>query len=178
MVTGGDGVDDQARGQRRMGRGMIIAFWVLVLGLGTWWFQGMLDERRNPNASVAEVGGDGRVVLERNRSGHFVATGRVNGEPVTFLLDTGATYVTVSPGTASRLGLQRGPAATFSTANGRVRGHLARLDSVALGGLAARDVRGAVNPGLGDGIALLGMSYLGHFDIQLNGERMIIRARQ
>ncbi|WP_245558754.1 retropepsin-like aspartic protease family protein [Arhodomonas aquaeolei] len=123
-------MDEQARGQRRMGRGMMMAFWVLVLGLGAWWFQGVLEERRNPNAGVAQTGGDGRVVLERNRSGHFVATGRINGEPVTFLLDTGATYVTVSPGTASRLGLREGPVATFSTANGRVRGHLTRLDTV------------------------------------------------
>ncbi|WP_440997672.1 retropepsin-like aspartic protease family protein [Arhodomonas sp. SL1] len=170
-------MDEQARGQRRMGWGMMAAFWVLALGMGTWWFQGMVAERYNPNAQLASGEPGEPVVLERNRSGHFVATGHINGEPVQFLVDTGATYVSVPRQIAARLDLEQGRAVTFRTANGRVRGHLTNLESVRLGGLEARDVRGSINPGLDGETALLGMSYLDRFDLEFRDRRMVLHPR-
>jgi aspartyl protease family protein len=108
-------MSDDNRAVRRTGLGMMLLFWVLFIGAGTWWFHGYLEEQRNPNAHLVNaVEGESSVVLERNRAGHFLATGRINGEPVEFLLDTGATYVAVSAELAERLGLER-PAAPGST---------------------------------------------------------------
>ncbi|MCH4564836.1 TIGR02281 family clan AA aspartic protease [Halomonas sp. EGI 63088] len=165
---------------RRTGLGMMLLFWVLFIGTGTWWFQGYLAEQRNPNAHLATtVAGDGEpVILERNRAGHFVATGRINGEPVEFLLDTGATYVAVPAGLADRLGLERADSAWFNTANGRVRGHLTTLDEVSLGGFSATEVRGSISPGLDGDVALLGMSFLNRFDIEIRDARMVLRPAQ
>ena len=171
-------MSDERRAVRRTGLGMMLLFWVLFLAGGAWWFQGYLDAQRNPNAHLAEVavGEGGPVVLERNRAGHFVASGRINGEPVEFLLDTGATYVAVPEALAERLGLVRTGSAWFNTANGRVRGGLATLETVSLGGYVAHDVRGSISPGLGGEAALLGMSFLGRFDIEIRGERMVLRS--
>ncbi|MDT8880634.1 retropepsin-like aspartic protease [Halomonas saccharevitans] len=168
------------RATRRAGLGMMLLFWVFFLAGGAWWFQGYLDAQRNPNAHLAEVSvGDGEpVVLERNRAGHFVATGRINGEPVEFLLDTGATYVAVPEAIAERLGLERTGSAWFNTANGRVRGDLATLDEVSLGGVVARDVRGSISAGLGSEAALLGMSFLKRFDIEIRDSRMTLTPAQ
>ncbi|APE30494.1 peptidase aspartic, CHP02281 [Halomonas aestuarii] len=166
----------EERATRRAGLGMMLLFWVLFLGGGAWWFHGYLEAQRNPNAHLASVtGAQGPVVLERNRSGHFVATGRINGQPVEFLLDTGATYVAVSAELAERLGLERAGSAWFNTANGRVKGALTTLDEVSLGGYEARDVRGSISPGLTGEAALLGMSFLGRFDIEIRGEQMMLR---
>lgn len=168
-------MSEQGGGVRRMGLGMMLLFWVLLLGLGTWWLQGVLERRENPNAHLVDVDAGETLTLERNASGHFVATGRINGEPVPFLLDTGATYVAVSDTLAERLDLERQGEAWFSTANGRARGHLTTLDTVSLGGLTAREVRGSISGGLGDKV-LLGMSYLGRFDIAISGDKMTLEA--
>jgi aspartyl protease family protein len=167
----------EERATRRAGLGMMLLFWVLFLGGGAWWFHGYLEAQRNPNAHLANVAvGEGEpVVLERNRAGHFVATGRINGQPVEFLLDTGATYVAVPAGMAERLGLQSTGSAWFNTANGRVRGELATLETVSLGGYEAHDVRGSISPGLTGGAALLGMSFLDRFDIEIRDARMVLR---
>ncbi|GAB2792848.1 TIGR02281 family clan AA aspartic protease [Halomonas shantousis] len=156
---------------------MLILFWVLLLGFGAWWFQGMFDSRHNPNADLiqSEEGGEGPVTLQRNVSGHFVATGRINGEPVEFLLDTGASYVAVPEALAERLGLERGAGAHFNTANGRVPGYLTQIDRISLGGLTAHDVRGSINSGIDGDIALLGMSFLNRFDIEIRGSEMVLR---
>lgn len=166
---------DERRATRRTGLGMMLLFWGLFLGLGTWWFQAFLAQRWNPNAHLVEAVAGEEVVLERNVAGHFVATGRLDGEPVTFLLDTGATYVAVSTALAERLGLEREAAAWFRTANGRTRGYLTTLDEVSLGGFTAREVRGSISPGLEGEVALLGMSFLRRFDIEIRDARMVLR---
>ncbi|RDB42497.1 TIGR02281 family clan AA aspartic protease [Halomonas sp. DQ26W] len=165
---------------RWTGLGMMLLFWVLFIGAGGWWFHGFLEQQRNPNAHLvnAVTGESDQVVLERNRSGHFMATGRINGEPVEFLLDTGATYVAVPADMAERLGLKRTGSAWFNTANGRVRGDLTTLDEVSLGGFTADQVRGSISPGLDGEVALLGMSFLNRFDIQIRDARMILRPAQ
>ncbi|AMD01441.1 MULTISPECIES: retropepsin-like aspartic protease family protein [Halomonas] len=165
---------------RRTGLGMMLLFWILFIGAGVWWFHGFLEQQRNPNAHLVNAvsGQDEPVVLERNRSGHFMATGRINGEPVEFLLDTGATYVAVPADLAGRLGLERTGSAWFNTANGRVRGDLTMLNEVSLGGFTADQVRGSISPGLDGDVALLGMSFLNRFDIEIRDARMILRPAQ
>lgn len=165
---------------RRAGMGMMLLFWVAFIGVGSWWFYGFIEAQRNPNAHLvnAVTGAGESIVLERNRSGHFVATGRINGEPIEFLLDTGATYVAVSAEFAERLGLEHAGAAWFNTANGRVRGDMTWLDEVSLGGFTAAEVRGSISPGLEGDMALLGMSFLNRFDIEIRDTRMVLRPAQ
>ena len=74
---------------RPLGKGMIIAAWVLLLALLTWFFNDRLEQQRNPNRQLAgSVTAEGMpaVVLERNRYGHYVASGFINGRPVEFML--------------------------------------------------------------------------------------------
>ncbi len=65
-------------------------------------------------------GASRQVVLQRNRFGHYVATGAINGTPVTFLLDTGSTQISIPGDLAHDLGLKPGPAYDVSTANGTI----------------------------------------------------------
>lgn len=121
---------------------------------------------------------DGRamVVLQRKRNGHFGVAGEINSQPVTFLVDTGATDVAVSEHVARSLALEFGPRVTVMTAAGPINGWMTRLESVQVGGLALRDVRATIAPGLGDE-ALLGMSFLMHFSIVQEGDTLVIANR-
>jgi len=130
---------------------------------------------RNQGGMRLQQDAEGRimVVLQRKRNGHFSAEGEINGRPVSFLVDTGATDVAVSERMARELGLEFGPRVTVMTAAGPVGGWLTRLDTVVVGALALRDVRATIAPGLGDE-ALLGMSFLSHFSIVQQGDTLVI----
>ena len=150
--------------------------WVAIIGLmlGLTAFYHALTEQKGGMISSDGIGASASVVLERERSGHYVAEGEINGQPVTFLVDTGATDVAVSEKMARALGLEFGPRIRVMTAAGPVGAWVTRLDSVRLGSLERFNVRATITPGL-NGAALLGMSFLKHFSMQQEGDRLLIR---
>ena len=167
-----------AHGQRRLGMGMAFAAAVLALGLLTLLFDGALEDIRNPNARPqGQVGAGGvrEVVLKDDRQGHFVAEGLVNGRPVRFLVDTGASLVSFPAGLARRLGLEPGRPQASRTAGGPVTTYATRLDRLRLGNIVRQDVRASINPRMDGDIALLGMSFLRGLEIIQRDGRMILR---
>jgi len=109
--------------QRKLGVGMTIAMWVVVLALMTLFFQSWQEKQYNPNQQIVlSTGDDGvrELVLQRNRYGHYVANGYINQQPVVFLLDTGASDISVPEGLAREIGLKRGSALRYQTANGMI----------------------------------------------------------
>ena len=104
----------------------------------------------------------GEVVFRQRQGGHFVIDAEVNGVSVRFLVDTGASDVTLTPHDARRLGfdLQRlNFNRTYRTANGTVQGAPVRLDNVAIGPISVQNVGASVNAADMD-LSLLGMSFL------------------
>ncbi len=148
---------------------MIIGAWVLLLALLTLVFNGVLEDRHNPNGMPSgnlSATGVRELVLQRNAQGHYVAQGRINGYRVEFLLDTGATDVAVSEALAERLGLKKYGGAFSRTANGVVAVWQTRLDRVSLGGIELRNVQATVLPDLTPANqVLLGMSFLKHLEL-------------
>lgn len=160
---------------QRGGIVMMLLFWVLLMAVGTWWIHGGLEEMRRPNANIVHTLPAGEpVTLKRNRAGHFEAPGNINGTPVTFLLDTGATYVAIPSEIANELGLEPGRSAWFNTANGRVEGTLTELDEVSLGGLKVQNVQGSISPGMERDTVLLGMSFLNLLSIEIQSGEMVL----
>ena len=122
------------------------------------------------------ISATGDLVIPRARDGHFYASGRVNGKPVNFLVDTGASLVTVSEEFAKSAGISTGVPTLFKTANGDLRGRIVSGIPITLGPVSVSSVR--VGVGLvGDdaGNALLGQSFLSRFEIVLSKEQMILR---
>lgn len=170
--------EDNTHYPRRLGGGMVAAAWVLVLLMLTWLFNGYLERQRNPNQNVQVMqttAGIDEVVLQRNRYGHYVASGSINGMPVEFMLDTGASDVSIPEGVARRLGLEKGAPARYQTANGDVTAYSTRLDEVRLGVLRVRDVPASINPGMEGQEILLGMSFLKQLEFTQRGDSLTLR---
>jgi aspartyl protease family protein len=157
---------------------MILAAWILALGILTLFFSNLLEHWQNPNRGVegrTTSKGVQEVRLLRNRAGHYLAEGRINGHPVEFLLDTGATDVALSQALAERLGLELGPPGWSKTANGVVQTRSARLARVELGGIALDRIRASVLPNMDSNQVLLGMSFLRHLEMIQSGDTLLLR---
>nr|WP_272887247.1 TIGR02281 family clan AA aspartic protease [Stutzerimonas stutzeri] len=156
---------------------MLVLAWGAGLLLATRFFADWEQSRFNPNREpVSMVQGDQiEVRLEGNVQGHFVADGLINGEPVTFLLDTGATDVAIPAEQAERLDLARGAPVMLQTANGQTTGYRTVLDSLALGDIVLRDVRAIVAPGFGGEQILLGMSALKQLEFTQRAGTLVLR---
>ena len=160
------------QGNARFGRGMLWLAAFALLGLLTLAFQALTPKPGGVIGSVVN-GSAASVVLRRDPSGHYLAEGVINGQPVPFIVDTGATDVAVSEALARRLGLEFGPRVTVMTAAGPAQAWATRVDSVSLGDLSVSNVRAMISPALGPG-ALLGMSFLKHFSLRQEGDLLII----
>jgi len=162
---------------QRLGKKMIILAWVVLLLLLSWFFSLYLERQRNPNTLLPgySSGTVQEVVLERNRNGHYVADGQINGRLVTFILDTGATMVDVPARLATRLSLSQGLPLTASTANGDITVYSTILDEVQLGGIRLTGVRASINPSMQEDEILLGMSFLKRLDFSQQGDRLTLR---
>lgn len=169
---------DQGHSTRRMGLGMTIAAWVVVLLLMTSLFDGILGQQRNPNRHIQGVvreDGIRETVINRNHFNHYVTSGKINNHDVVFLLDTGASDVSIPESVAQQLGLERGGEVFYQTANGTITGYATRLQTVTIGTITLHDIRASINPYMEGEEILLGMSFLRHLELVQRDNTLTLR---
>ncbi|MEC9432710.1 MAG: TIGR02281 family clan AA aspartic protease [Pseudomonadota bacterium] len=170
------GVGAAYRGRRASGL-RDAAVWALIF-LGFVAAYGLRDDIGSAlSPRVAAVSDAGDLVLRRGPDGHFHVQAEVNGAPVTFLVDTGASGVVLNAADARRAGFELSDLRFTSrarTANGEVRLAPVRVDRLALGPVAATGVRASVSEGELFS-SLLGMSFLDRFArVTVEGDRMYL----
>lgn len=150
---------------------------VLGMGLLTFYFTGVEERQRNPNQAPQSLvySQSVEVPLKRNRQGHYLVIGSINGHDVEFLLDTGATDVVVPERTARRLGLTYGRRGRAMTANGAVTVFSTRIAKLQIGEITLYDIDASINPGMGSGAILLGMSALSKIEFSQRGNTLTLR---
>jgi len=120
------------------------------------------------------------VQVWRNTTGMYTTVGSINGLPVSFLVDTGATQVAMNAAQARRLGIDyhvTGSPVEVTTASGVERAWLVMLDSVKVGELEVRNVPAVVLEGAQPKVTLLGMSFLGRMEISNDGHLMTLKKK-
>ena len=139
----------------------------------------MGQNARLSGGNPSTASGNPSVVLTADSQGHFVTTGTINGVTVRLLIDTGASFISLSGAEAKRLGIDylAGRKAFSSTANGVVPTYIVKLDEVRLGDITLNNVDGMVHAGDGLPIALLGMSFLNRMEMKRYGGKMVLTKR-
>ena len=152
--------------------------WIIALALLMFFFQDVLDEQYNPNTQPEmrlTAGGQAEVILAQNRQGHYVARGTINDTPVPFLLDTGATQVSIPAHIADKLGLIAQGNYRVQTANGSITVYKTEITQLSLGNIFLYNVAAHINPAMKSDEILLGMSALKQVDFQQTGKQLILR---
>jgi aspartyl protease family protein len=115
------------------------------------------------SADVPSQSGTRSLSIPRDARGHFATEGRIDGQRLAFMIDTGASVVALNETSAARFGLRPTPGqytATVTTANGTVKAARMRLAMVEVGDLIVRDVDAMVLPDQALSENLLGLSFL------------------
>jgi len=119
-----------------------------------------------------------RIVLSASSGGHFLTQGAINGRAVQFIVDTGATAVSMGVADAQRLGIdyKKGELAQGNTANGTVTVYQVKLASVRVGDVEVTNVDAAVVP-MNTGQILLGNSFLDRFQMTRFNDQLVLERR-
>ncbi|TXT36285.1 MAG: aspartyl protease family protein [Comamonadaceae bacterium] len=157
---------------RQLGLIPMMIFWCAVMGLLYMLMTHYLQPRQ------AKVMANGDLVIKRSQDGHFYTLGTVNGVDAKFMVDTGASLVTVSDDFAKKALIRGGVTTTFKTANGDAQGRIVDGVGVSIGPVSVTNVRVGVGlRGHEASDALLGQSFLSKFDIIMGKDQMVIRPR-
>ena len=149
----------------------IVLFWLAVMAV----LYALMNQVLKPPQLV--VSGNGEISITRARDGHFYVQGEIQGKPVTFLVDTGASLVVVSEAFAREAGLASGEPTTFRTANGELRGRIVPGLTVSVGPVRVSGTRVGVGLVGDPSVALLGQSFLSRFELVFSGDTMVLRAK-
>lgn len=150
-----------------------VMLWVVIFAGATlaasWWMDG--------DGSRQQVLDDGRIEIQVGRDGHFHLDADLNGVPIRFMVDTGASSIALSKADARAIGIDPEGLSyigTAMTANGRVETAPVTIDELSIGDIVDRNVRAWVIGGDMDG-SLLGMSYLRTFArVSFEGDVLVL----
>lgn len=123
------------------------------------------------NADSAEK----EIIIPRSIDGHYYVQGKINGYPVEFMVDTGASIVSISYELARAIHLPPGIPANFSTAGGNMIGEMVSSVDIEIGNIRLNEL--SVSVGIQGKIALLGQNFLRRIDMIQSNDKMILRVR-
>lgn len=119
------------------------------------------------------------VRIASSAGGHYLTKGLINGMPVDFMVDTGATGIGMNHFEAERLGIdyRGGTAIAMNTANGMTRAYLVTLPSVSVGNIVVHQVEAMVSTTSSPETILLGNSYLSKVELKIDQGVLVLREK-
>jgi len=162
----------------KIGKLFVWLAWIMAIALLMFFFEDELEKQYNPNSQPQvslNSSGQAEVILKQNRQGHYVTQGSINEVSVTFLLDTGATQVSIPAPIADTLQLESYGSYPVQTANGKVVVYKTKIDQLSIGNIFLYNVAAHINPAMKNNEILLGMSALKQLDFQQTGKQLILR---
>lgn len=162
----------------RLGSLMSLIAWIIIFAMLFFFFSKWLayeEEASSSFTSRIDETGAKEVVIKANRHNHYVVAGKVNDVNVMFMIDTGASDVSVPKTLADRLSLRQGIPLTAYTAGGTVTVYATRLEKVEIGPILLSNVAASINPHAHSNEILFGMSALKNLEFTHTKGTLIIR---
>ncbi len=151
----------------------IAVFWLAVMGVMYLGLTHYTSQRQTVVTS------QGVMTIKKDRDGHFYIPGSINGQGVMFVVDTGATLISVSDDIARLAKLPQGEPAQFNTAAGSRMGTIVSGVTVQVGSMSVTNMRVGTGLQMGTGKeALLGQNFLNKFKIRIEDNEMTLSPLQ
>jgi len=158
-----------------LGKVMVICAWILAILLMTLFFSRWSKEyQMNTKPKMVTANGIKQTLIKRNVLNQYIVEGTLNGKPVTFLLDTGATDVVIPGKIAKNLQLENGIQGTAHTAGGKVTIYGTQIDEIVIGNIALHHLKASINPAMEGNEILLGMSALKRLTFYQQGDNLVL----
>lgn len=154
--------------------GKIMLVWAIMIGLAVWFLQEWLNAKNNPNAGVVRSENN-ELRLAPGPYHQYYVDGAINQHKVTFLVDTGASNVSVPAAVAKKSGLVGRGKYWASTANGNVQVESTRIAVLTVGGFTLENIEASINPNMDDDLILLGMSAIKYLRLSQEGDTIIFQ---
>ena len=150
-----------------MQKKFIYAFWLLIFILITYFAHLYLQSKNNAQLTpiTARSNQNFNLVQLKTFNNHYQSFGFINNHKVRFLLDTGASSVSIPSHIANEIGLKQGFPYQASTVNGKITVYHTSINHLRIGSIELSNVRASINPNSHDDFILLGMSALKHLVI-------------
>lgn len=165
---------------KKYGIVMFIIAWIFILFLFYLYADYWYTEQNYPNQNIETIVGSAghkevHLKIGRDHAYHF--NGLINDRPVTFMIDTGATSVSIPAKLATNMNLKKGMTVRIQTAAGMIYGYLTKLDSLTIGKITLHDIEAVISPYSTSKTVLLGMSALKHLEFEHKNGVLILRQR-
>ena len=163
------------------GKTMLTITWVFILLLGFAFFKWF--EQKNSGAhnttSISTSSGGIELHIPITDGNRYEVFGKINNEDVKFLIDTGATIVSIPEHVANKAGLIQGMPITINTAGGTKISYLTKIQDLTIGNtnqnIIIHNITATINPHVSDDTILLGMGALKQLDLTHAKDTLIIR---
>ena len=154
-------------------------FWIVVLIILFFICKSYLDYRNNPNQNPTTLSQSGikTITLYPNDGHNYLVNGYLNDLPVTFLVDTGASVVSIPLSIAKKLNLKKGIATQVMTANGSITVYWTKIKELSIGKIVLKNISGFINPHDHSQEVLLGMNALKHLTFTYKDKRLILKQK-
>ena len=148
-----------------------LVIWIALFSMAYLFFANWQE----PKIAIAQNNPEGEIVIPRSWDGHYYVRGEINGHSVDFMVDTGASIVSISYDLARAANLPAGRPAIFATAAGKVMGETVSGQDIKVGGIFAKGL--SVSVGIQGKVGLLGQNFLRRVDVIQSGDKMVLRVR-
>lgn len=157
---------------RQLGAAFLVVGWIAAIAIIAILINNTLFGTKKPSISDSEAGK--QIVITRDYDSHFRITGSINGLPVTFLIDTGATSVAIPAVIAKKAKLVEKTKVQTETAAGDSVGYLTRIDVLNVGGVDVHNISAIIIPDFDSDQVLLGMNVLSKFSIEQSNNTLTL----
>ncbi len=153
-----------------------LVFWLafcLIVAYSVYWFDHYQTQQKTQPKALSDQ--THHIIEVRLHNQHYFIKGTINNVPVTFLVDTGATNVSIPESIAKRIGINSLVKGNANTAAGRIQIHPTRIHSLKMGPIELKNIAGHINPNSQSDYVLLGLSALNHLTMIVHDQRLQLK---